>query len=74
MKHQSIATSNDETTCGAMSVDGFCKWACIGRTKVYAEAKAGRLILRKIGAKTVILRADAEAWLRALPAASSPAV
>lgn len=56
---------------GAMSVDEFCRWACVGKTKTYAEAKAGRLILRKIGAKTVILRSDAEAWLRALPTASA---
>lgn len=54
---------------GAMSIDEFCRWACIGKTKAYAEAKSGRLQLRKIGAKTVILRSDAEAWLRALPAA-----
>ncbi|MDA9529888.1 excisionase [Bradyrhizobium sp. CCBAU 25338] len=56
-----------------MSVEEFCRWACVGKTKAYAEAKAGRLVLRKIGAKTVIIRADAEAWLRALPAASSAA-
>jgi hypothetical protein len=56
---------------GAMSVDYFCRWACIGRTKVYAEIKAGRLVMRKIGAKSVILRADAEEWLRSLPAAPS---
>ena len=56
---------------GAMSLDHFCRWACIGRTKAYAELKAGRLVMRKIGAKSVILRADAEEWLRSLPAASS---
>jgi hypothetical protein len=55
------------TTGGAMSVDEFCRWACVGKTKAYAEVKSGRLKLRKIGAKSVIVRADAEAWLRALP-------
>jgi hypothetical protein len=55
----------------AMNVSEFCAWACIGRTKMYAEAKAGRLILRKIGTKTVILRSDAEGWLRSLPTASA---
>lgn len=58
-------------TGGAMSVDQFCEYACVGKTKVYAEAKAGRITLRKIGAKTVILRSDAEAWLRALPTAAA---
>jgi hypothetical protein len=55
----------------AMTVSEFCAWACIGRTKMYAEAKAGRLTLRKIGTKTVILRSDAEGWLRSLPTAST---
>ena len=54
---------------GAMAVDEFCRWACIGKTKAYSEVKAGRLKLRKIGTKTIILRGDAEAWLRALPVA-----
>ena len=54
---------------GAMSVDEFCRWACIGKTKTYAEAKAGRLPLRKIGSKTVVLRVDAEQWLHSLPTA-----
>ncbi|MBN9000862.1 MAG: DNA-binding protein [Rhizobiales bacterium] len=56
-----------------MSVDEFCRWARIGRTKAYAEAKAGRLLLRKIGAKTVIRTEDAQAWLAALPLAASEA-
>jgi hypothetical protein len=59
------------STAGAMTVSEFCRWACLGRTKFYAEAKAGRLTLRKIGTKTVILRSDAEGWLRSLPTATS---
>jgi hypothetical protein len=59
------------TTGGAMTVDEFCRWACVGKTKTYAEAKAGRLQLRKIGSKTVVLRSDAEQWLRSLPSASA---
>jgi hypothetical protein len=59
------------TAGGAMTVSEFCRWACIGRTKFYAEVKAGRLTLRKIGTKTVILRSDAEGWLRSLPTASA---
>jgi protein involved in temperature-dependent protein secretion len=56
---------------GAMTVSEFCRWASFGRTKMYAEVKAGRITPRKIGAKTVILRSDAEAWLRALPTATA---
>lgn len=58
------------STGGAMSVAEFCRWGCIGRTKLYSEVKAGRIKLRKLGAKTVILRRDADAWLNSLPAAS----
>jgi hypothetical protein len=67
------ASPDDQTsiTGGAMSVAEFCRWGCIGRTKLYAEVKAGRITLRKIGAKTIILRRDAEAWLSSLPAASA---
>jgi len=74
MNH-SPTSANDQpaATSGAMSVDEFCRWACIGRTKTYAEAKAGRLQLRKIGSKTVILRTDAEQWLRSLPTAPAAA-
>lgn len=53
---------------GAMTVDEFSKWAKIGRTALYKEAKSGRLILRKFGSKTLILHADAERWLESLPA------
>ncbi len=48
---------------GAMTFVRFLAWASIGRTKAYEEAKAGRLRLTKIGSKTLVLRADAEAWL-----------
>lgn len=50
-------------SAGAMSFVHFLQWASIGRTKAYEEAKAGRLILTKVGNKTLVLRADAEAWL-----------
>ncbi|CCD90952.1 conserved hypothetical protein [Bradyrhizobium sp. ORS 375] len=56
----------------AMTIPAFCRWAGIGRTMAYAQAKAGHLKFRKVGAKkTIVLRADAEEWLRSLPAASS---
>jgi len=58
---------------GAMTVSDFCRWASIGRTKMYAEVNAGRITPRKIGTKTVILRSDAEAWLRSLPTAAETA-
>lgn len=54
---------------GAMTVDEFCGWAAIGRNKFYEEVKAGRLTMRKIGRKSVVTLAEAEAWLNSLPVA-----
>ena len=39
----------------------------VGRTLIYDEINAGRLIARKVRGRTVILHADLEAWLSALP-------
>ncbi|MHC2255105.1 hypothetical protein ACVILK_004797 [Bradyrhizobium embrapense] len=55
----------------AMTLREFCAWSRLGRTATYREIKLGRLRLVKAGAKSLILVADAERWLRALPAASA---
>jgi hypothetical protein len=36
-------------------------------TSAYAEIKAGRLIARKCGNRTLIAKADERAWLNSLP-------
>ena len=41
---------------GLFTVDEFCKWASIGRTKLYAEMNAGRLMAKKFGSRTLIDR------------------
>ncbi len=56
---------------GARSLTDFCTWAGIGKTKAYEEIKAGRLKVRKLGAKTLVLDEDARAWLASLPETSS---
>jgi excisionase family DNA binding protein len=55
---------------GAFTIAGFCDWASISRSKVYDEISAGRIRIRKVGARTLILRADAEEWLNSLPEAA----
>lgn len=55
-------------TKGAFSVDEFCERFSIGRTAVYAELKAGRLIARKCGRRTLIPHDEALRWLANLPA------
>ncbi len=49
-----------------MSITYFSRMYGIGRTLAYEEIKAGRLICRKIGRRTLISRDDAENWLRGL--------
>jgi len=46
-----------------MSIQAFCAWSSLGRTKVYAELKLQRLRSIRIGGRRLISRADAEAWL-----------
>ena len=55
---------------GALTVDEFCGWASIGRSKFYEEVNAGRIKLRKVGRKSVITMADALAWVSNLPVAA----
>jgi hypothetical protein len=43
------------------------KAAPISLSKFYMEVREGRLIARKIGGKTVVLREDLVAWLQSLP-------
>lgn len=51
----------------AYSVETFCLEFDVGRTSVFAEIKHGRLRARKVGRRTIILAADAEAWAASLP-------
>ncbi len=51
----------------AYGVDDFAKAASVGRDKLYEAIRSGGLRARKVGARTIILREDGEAWLRSLP-------
>ncbi len=51
----------------AYSIDEFCQAFGVGRTKVYEEIEARRLVVRKAGRRTLIRVADAHAWLDSLP-------
>lgn len=58
--------SNDQR--GAMSIEGFCAWAGIGRSLAYKEIEAGRLRIKKVGRRTLVTLEAAQNWLAALPA------
>ncbi|MEP1441601.1 MAG: helix-turn-helix domain-containing protein [Hyphomicrobiales bacterium] len=55
---------------GAITVKDFLDWARISRTTFYKEVKEGRIPLKKVGKRSLVLRRDAEAWLDSLPDAS----
>ena len=59
---------------GAMTIKEFCDWAGVGLTTAYKEIDAGRLIMRKLGRRSIIRKADAEAWLAELPVGKGPPV
>ena len=48
-------------------MDELSSWAGVGRTTLYEEAKAGRLVVTKVGTKSKVTFANARAWLENLP-------
>lgn len=51
----------------AMSVAQFVALSGLSRSKVYELIKSGDLATKKCGSRTLILRADVESFLAALP-------
>ena len=51
----------------AYGVDDVVRVSGVGRSTVYQQIKPGRLVARKIGKRTVVLKADLNAWLNNLP-------
>jgi excisionase family DNA binding protein len=60
-------TNQYEDLRGTLSIDGFCKLYGLGRTFAYEQIKQGKLRAVKCGNRTLILKHDAEAWVRSLP-------
>ena len=58
---------------GAMTVLEFLSWARISRTTFYKEVSEGRIPLKKVGKRSLVLVRDAEAWLEGLPSTSDGA-
>ena len=54
-------------TTGAMTVLEFLSWARISRSTFYKEVSEGRIPLKKVGKRSLVLVRDAEAWLESLP-------
>ncbi len=50
----------------AYTIDESREAARVGRTTIYQEIAAGRLIARKVGRRTIILHDDLKSWLARL--------
>jgi excisionase family DNA binding protein len=51
----------------AYSIKQLARATSLGRSHLYAEIAAGRLVASKIGRRTAITKKNAMAWLNALP-------
>lgn len=58
---------------GAFGISDFCTWAGISRSHFDRERAAGRIPVRRIGAKPVVTSTDAAEWLASLPLADARA-
>jgi excisionase family DNA binding protein len=52
---------------GAFRIEEFCRRFSVGRTTVYEEINAGRLVAKKRGSRVLIGRAEARRWFLSLP-------
>jgi excisionase family DNA binding protein len=55
----------------AHSIADVAKITGVGRSFLYEEISAGRLVAKKAGRRTLIFEADLNAWLASLPATRS---
>jgi excisionase family DNA binding protein len=58
---------------GGLSVEEAARFLGIGRSLIFEEIKAGRLIARKAGRRTIITYDDAVAYLHSLPVVGTTA-
>lgn len=67
-KQRSITmNTSDRPQREGLSVAEACDIAGIGRTKIYEAISNGHLKARKLGKRTLVLRADLQAFLASLP-------
>jgi excisionase family DNA binding protein len=60
-------TDHHELQREGLSIPEACRVAGIGRTKIYEAIASGTLTARKFGKRTLVLRADLQAFLASLP-------
>jgi hypothetical protein len=63
--------SEDTVRLGARRIGDWARENGISRSQAYEEAKAGRLIVRKVGNASIVTDEDGAAWRRSLPKMNS---
>jgi excisionase family DNA binding protein len=66
-RRRSNNTTQRRSRTMAYSIQRLAKVVGVGRSTLYAEIAAGRLIAQKVGRRTIVTRANVTAWLRGLP-------
>ena len=66
--HKEAKQAADLSGREAFAIGEFCARYGICRDTFYQEVRRGRLRARKLGMKTIVLRADADAWVATMPA------
>ena len=67
IEHSPVRAKDDDKAPRPNSVDAFCKEEGFGRSFVYEEIRAGRLIAKKAGGKTLILPEERKRYFASLP-------
>ena len=65
--HKESKRASDLSRREAFAVSEFCERYGICRETFYQEVRRGRLRARKLGAKTIVLKTDADAWVATMP-------
>jgi hypothetical protein len=52
---------------GVFDLPAFCAWAKISRSTAFEETAKGRLVVRRVGRKSLVTLEEAKAWLARLP-------
>jgi excisionase family DNA binding protein len=67
-KHAPLKQSGAAVLRLAHSIAEVVKITGVGRSFIYEEIKAGRLVVKKAGRRSLVFDADLKAWLANLPA------
>lgn len=77
MKNQSFESArdvydeSDAVVTLALKIEDVCRATGLGRTTIYGAIKAGDLVARKYGRRTIILATDLASFLATMPTSSS---